>query len=264
MTWAVNLVLKDVIYWPDAEERALWRGSLDFDERIIGMMDGTHCRIDRPTYAAKGYYATQKKIYSHNFLVCINPIAVITFVDGPFLGGENDRLMWKQSRLFSDPASHFSPGECLLADGGFDGGAHLLCPVRVDTINDEKSVEQQLEWIQYNVELGDDRVLVEDTFAWLKAAAKVLGERYIRDKDKHGEAMHAACRWYNAVRLLRVGAMLKIDTPFCPQSCCASSSPFCSRSFSSLTASCRAAAETGGIGTPLCLRSASSTAMLSA
>jgi len=197
VTWAVNEVWEGLVRWPDADERKLWQGALSIDPMCIGIIDGTLAEIERPSVSAKSHYVHRKKRYAENFLVVCNPIGVIIWVDGPFLGIENDRAAWKQSALFTRRSEHFSSGEKLLADGGFDGGSHLLCPVRVSNIHSE-------DLIEFNVEVSNDRVLVEDVFGWLKARARILALRYGRDVQKHAAAFYAACRWYNALRLLRI------------------------------------------------------------
>ena len=61
VTGAVNGTFERLIQWPDAAERANLHDSFGVATGVIGVLDGTHCEIDKPKHDAQLYCAGQKK-----------------------------------------------------------------------------------------------------------------------------------------------------------------------------------------------------------
>lgn len=203
VTEAINYIWYGNIQWPDQSERAGLHEGFAIEARAVGVLDGTHCEIDMPAVNADAYRAGHKKRYTQNYLCVVNVFGLVIYVAGPFPGATGDRGAWKQCALFADRDSFFSPGEVLLADGGFVGGRYLMCPYHVDDIRRAASTEERDAMVQHNNELSQDRTLVEDAFAWIKQCAPVLGTRFHRYRTRQGEAVFAVCRWWNELRRLR-------------------------------------------------------------
>ena len=203
VTRAINYMWEHLVEWPDASVRADLQDSFGVAAGVIGVLDGTHCQISRPTHNARLYCAGQKKIYSQNYLVAVNVLGVVMYIAGPYPGSVNDRTAWRECALYAERESLFAADQCLLADGGFVGGRHLLCPYHVFDIRAAPTEEHRQLMIQFNNEISRDRTLVEDAFAWIKQAAPILGMRYKRHHTRQSEALFAVCRWWNALRMLR-------------------------------------------------------------
>lgn len=204
ITWCINTRWEHMIQWPDADERLALHGTLSLCDNAIAVLDGTHCPLNKLSYDEEKYYSAYKGYHSQNFLVAVNPFAMIIYVDGPYPGRRNDRGVYNQSELGRNPSNFVSPNELIIADGGFIGGAPLICPIHVDSIKDEPDEVKRLQMVEFNGELSASRVLVEDVFSWIKSRARVLATRFSRKKETQAAIMFAACRYYNFVRMNRI------------------------------------------------------------
>jgi len=97
-----------------------------------------------------------------------------------------------------------SPGELIIADGGFIGGSPLICPFHVNDIRSASSVEEQQSMLEFNSELTSNRIIVEDVLGWIKSRAKILGRTYHRKKESQAAVLRAACCFNNYIRTHRV------------------------------------------------------------
>jgi len=95
-----------------------------------------------------------------------------------------------------------------LADGGFIGGHPLLVPIHQTVIQREEDPERREKMEEVNEEVKDNRMLVEDVFAWLKARGKRLGFRFGRAPERQAEEFTATCRVHNFIRRNRITAAL--------------------------------------------------------
>ena len=181
----IEWTLGGLISWPTAEERKdlyAWVGVYD---KAIAFLDGTHLPVSKPTKRPSSHWSTYKQKYTQNYLVCVNPFALVIYIDGPFPGRGNDRGAFNQCSLATNHREFVSEGEVIVADGGFMGGPQLLVPFHSDTIIHAESEEDKLDMLSFNEELSEGRVLVEDVFGWLKAGLGfwregTVGERKVK------------------------------------------------------------------------------------
>ena len=200
----INSTLADVIQWPTAEERKMLYGWTAVCDKAVGYLDGTHIPVSRPTNDPAAYWSSYKSKYTQNYLVVVNPFALITYIDGPFPGRGNDRGAFNQSTLATDYTNFVIDGEVIVADGGFMGGPQLLVPLHADMITHAGSEEEKLDMLSFNEELSEGRVLVEDVFGWVKATARILEGRFRRSKKEQPAVFRATCCIYNYIRMLRI------------------------------------------------------------
>jgi len=200
----INEMLGHFIEWPDQDTRKSMYGMMSLADEVVAVLDGTHCEIQRPSYGEDDYYSGYKGCHTQNFLVAVNPLGMIIYVDGPYPGRQNDRGVYNQSDLAQHPERYVTPGELILADGGFIGGAPLICPIHIDSINKASSEEVKNDMIEFNEELSSNRVLVEDVFSWLKSRAHVLASKFRRNKESQKAVFFAACCFYNFIRSSRI------------------------------------------------------------
>jgi hypothetical protein len=200
----IEWTLGDLISWPTAEERKDLYGWVGVYDKAIAFLDGTHLPISKPTKNPSAYWSTYKQKYTQNYLVCVNPFALVIYIDGPFPGRGNDRGAFNQCTLATNPREFVSEGEVIVADGGFMGGPQLLVPFHVDTITHGKDEEDKQDMLSFNEDLSDGRVLVEDVFGWLKGAARVLEGRYRRGRASQAPVFRAMCCVYNFTRMMRM------------------------------------------------------------
>jgi hypothetical protein len=204
VTLCINSVLGDTVQWPTAEERRGLYGYLSVCDKAVAILDGTHCEIKKPTENQRMFHSGHKHKHTQNYLVCVNAFAHIIYVDGPYPGRANDRGLFNQCSLACRPTDFVSEGEVILADGGFIGGEPLLAPVHSDIIMHAESEEEKEMLLDFNDELSEGRVLVEDVFSWLKARAWILSVRFPRKRERQGDVFFATCCMYNFIRMLRM------------------------------------------------------------
>ena len=198
--WTLGVLLT----WPTAEERKDLYGWVGVCDTAVAFLDGTHLPVSKPTRNPSAYWSTYKQKYTQNYLVCVNPFALIIYVDGPYPGRGNDRGAFNQCSLATDFRKYVSEGEVIVADGGFMGGPQLLVPLHSDTITHAADEEEKQDMLSFNEELSDGRVLVEDVFGWLKGAARILEGRYRRGKASQAPVFKAMCCVYNFTRMMRI------------------------------------------------------------
>ena len=91
-------------------------------------MDGTHCRVSVPSNYTEenSTYSGYKKYHTQNYLICVNALRLIIYIDGPHGGRQTDRKIFKKSIFHQDNCPILSEGEYIIADGGFIGPSNCL------------------------------------------------------------------------------------------------------------------------------------------
>jgi DDE superfamily endonuclease len=84
------------------------------------------------------------------------------------------------------------------------GGGPLLVPVHIDVMRAAKSREEVEMYTDFNDEMSEARVLVEDVFSWLKHRARILEVRFPRQRKKQSDVFVATCCVYNYIRMRRM------------------------------------------------------------
>lgn len=209
VTRCINTHFERQIAWPDASERKRLYGLFSVCDTVIAAMDGTHCEIERPAYESSKFWNGHKKKHTQNYIVCVNVFGVVVFVSGPYAGAWNDRGCYNQCRVATDTAEFVTDEEKIIADGGFMGGHPLLVPLSSSIIKRARDEVERNKMYIYNLEVSENRVLVEDVFAWLKATARVLERRFNRKRHEQGKIFYAVCRWHNAIRRMRIAHVTK-------------------------------------------------------
>jgi hypothetical protein len=206
MAELVNSELKGELNWPDSEERKLLYNLIPVYERCIGILDGTHCRIQVPrdTDEENLYFSGYKNYHTQNYLLVVDMNGFILYLDGPYPGHENDTSCANQSELFTESQSYLSSGEKILADGIFRGFNHLIIPYRSDEMNANTVSDLERERMkQFNDVLQNLRARVEHGIHRVKAIAVSLTQRYRRDKKTQKAAVQSAVVLHNWTRRKR-------------------------------------------------------------
>jgi hypothetical protein len=204
VTYSINIIYKNEIEWPDKEEREATWGFIPVGEKIIAIVDGTHLRIDRPSSREEeqSYYSGYKGGHTQNYIVYINNLGFVLRVDGPFPGSMSDRGCVQLTDIHKSPSSYLSPGEKILADGGFCGEGEYIVPFNLVVVNKETTIRNAL--IDYNSAIADCRSLIERVFARIKDRARALRGTWRRSKEKQNNLFLAACRLYNRIQIIRI------------------------------------------------------------
>jgi hypothetical protein len=208
MTKIVNTVLKDCLSWPTANQRLLLHDTFSIYPAAIGILDGTHCRIRVPTdwEEENSYFSGYKHSHTQNYLMVVDPNGFVINLEGPFPGSQNDIACCQQSDIVLNPQSYFSPGERLLADGGFRGFPQFLIPYRVDQLRGNPTQRESME--VYNSLLQLIRSKVEHSIHRVKCRAQVLANRYNRDRKRQFDTITSSVLLHNWTRKHRIKSQM--------------------------------------------------------
>jgi len=126
---------------------------------IIGFIDGTPRAICRPSHHQGNYYSGHKRFHCVKFQAITIPNGIISVVDGPYPGRNNDSGMLSGSGLsrYLELNLYFPNGRrcALYADGGYPLREYLLCPYKGNI--DEMQIE-------FNRQMASVRISVEWSF----------------------------------------------------------------------------------------------------
>lgn len=197
------------IEWPDVEQRQSLYGLLSTYDKAVGIMDGSHCQIRVPTYDEYEYYSGYKEYHTQNYLICVDALGLVIYLNGPYAGRKNDRSAFNETPFVKEMCDLLSDGEIILADGGFAGPGHVLHQF---TANDMKGTDndQKTQMQLFTEDFILNRSLIEHCIHRVKNRVKALQKRFSRALRKQDELVRAACCVYNRHRRLRIEYQLKI------------------------------------------------------
>jgi hypothetical protein len=151
----------EMIKWPSNREKR--RTSKYYEENhqfkgCIGIVDGTFVNLcQKPTVDPETYWSRKQK-YSMNVQIVCNERREIIFYQVGYPGSCNDAYCFRNCDLNKNPERYFSPGEYLLADGGYTLNSRTLTPYKLPT-GDQTS---------FNGKLSSARITVEHVMGLLK------------------------------------------------------------------------------------------------
>ena len=209
VTWCMNDMLDECIAWPTAEEKQSLYGMMSVHQHAIAVLDGTHCRLQAPRDCNNLFFSGYKHMHTQNYLVCVDYLGMVRYIEGPWEGRPNDRACYNECKLSKQQAEFLSGEERILADGGFVGGPGLLVPIHQDTYSQPMDEQAREGMMDYNQEFTANRLIVEDVFGWLKERACVLNRAWARHRDRQGPIFYAACKLHNFSRMIRIDYALQ-------------------------------------------------------
>lgn len=120
VTKSINQRYNYEIEWPDEEERKTLHGLFSVHPMAIALLDGTHCRIVVPTdrESEDSTFSGYKNYHSQNYLVYTDGLGFFRLIEGPFAGKANDRSVFKQSVIFTNPSAFLSTAELMIIRHG--------------------------------------------------------------------------------------------------------------------------------------------------
>lgn len=206
ITSCINSVYEKEIEWPDAEERRASYGLFSIDEHAIAILDGTHCEIEAPVDLSTNdeLYSGHKLATTQSYLVWCNALGFILKVEGPFVGRLSDRGTYSTSEFAQPDCKLLSDNEKVIADGGFWGEGEFILPARIKMINTAETKQKQLELVNYNLEIQDNRALIEHQIHFIKDRARALNKRYSRGLDQQADLFLAASKLLNRIKRIRI------------------------------------------------------------
>ncbi|XGW20128.1 hypothetical protein V3C99_003730, partial [Haemonchus contortus] len=177
---AINRRAARFINWPDEQEGLNISNS--FYQKyglpgITGIIDGTHCRIQKPKYAERDYIC-RKGYHSLNVGIVVDYEMKIRWVCAKWPGSAHDSRVFKTSLLYEQLKRGEVKG-VLIGDSAYAAETFLLKPLNTTRTRQEE---------RYNRAICSARVLVEQAFGILKRQFHIL---------------HAECR-YSPAKVARI------------------------------------------------------------
>jgi hypothetical protein len=210
-TKAIQQSLGDRLYWPDVEERELGYPMMSCYQRVVGIMDGTHCPIDVPMYGEYEHFSGYKGYHTQNFLVVVDPFGCFTWIKGPVPGRGNDRIVFNDTPFVNDDCDMLITDEEMLGDGGFRGPGRLLHQWLQGDLERAKSPEEYRDMVNWNEEFDLNRTRVEAAIGKLKRRSQSLSKKYPRDGARQAELLTATACLLNYLRDIRTQQSLVVN-----------------------------------------------------
>lgn len=211
MAELVNADLDNDLQWPSPLERKNRYNTMACYEKAIAIIDGTHCQIRRPvdTEDDTGYYSGYKHRHTQNYLIIVDAYGFILYLDGPFPGSVVDITACRITDLFLNINNYLSPGERILADGGFEGLPRIITQFDKTKLNAPGvTLDERKRMKKFNLYFGNMRSRVEHKIHRTKARATSLTQRYTRDKKRQFKAIKSSCILNNWVLRQRIASNL--------------------------------------------------------
>ena len=182
---ALKLIKKDVVYWPDKEERMEMRNRLSLKgfRHCIGIINGTLVQLCfRPEAYHECYYSC-KCLYALNVLkVCDDKKRIIYYTVG-WPGSTHDNRVFRNSKLFNKRGNYFSHREYLLGDS-----AYSASPIMVQAFKKQASageLPQNHEF--FNTCLAQVRIASEHCIDVLKGRFTCMKSNNIKLRNSKKE-----------------------------------------------------------------------------
>ncbi|XP_044745975.1 putative nuclease HARBI1 [Coccinella septempunctata] len=181
---------KEIIKWPSEEEKNFIMedfASMGFPD-VLGCVDGSHVRIDKPTEDHESYY-NRKKYYSIQFQAVCDSKRRIRDVFIGFPGSVHDSRVFQNSPLYVNlPA--LCKDKYILGDSAYPCLRNLLTPYKNN--GHLSPVETN-----FNKKLSHCRVLIEHTFGLLKQKFRQLYHLKLRSIPTICHFIRACCVLHN-------------------------------------------------------------------
>jgi hypothetical protein len=119
---AVLKLKREVIYWPDAAERAELSARMKIKYGLEGAVldwDGTQVVLaQKPAHQGEVYW-TRKCQYAMNLQLCCDDTSRVRWYDIGWPGSVYDNYIFERTKICKERQHYFSEGEYLLADSGY-------------------------------------------------------------------------------------------------------------------------------------------------
>jgi hypothetical protein len=205
ITRVMNYVWREEVRWPSKEEREELHGLFSCDEKAVGCIDGTHCRIDVPDNEEdeESCYSGYKHYHTLNYLLCCDAFGRILHIAGPFNGSWNDKQCFLASDFMDPESNMLEPDERLITDGGFSGFKMNIYPFNAQQLQ-EATPEDRAVMVSFNEEIVLNRSLNEHVNHQLKSRAQALAGKWSRSVVRQRDVFMVAARFANRVKRLRM------------------------------------------------------------
>lgn len=191
LTLCLSNLSRQIIKWPTEEEK-VWISQQFTNKRfpgVIGVIDGTHVKIDQTPNDADSYL-NRKKYYSIQAqIVCDNQKKIRDIFVG-YPGSVHDSRVYRTSPLSQTLAEKCGNDYFILGDSGYPCERHLITPFK----NHGNLTRAQIE---FNSRLSGNRYIVEHCFGHLKQKFRQLYHVKLRKIETVVHFIRACCVLHN-------------------------------------------------------------------
>ncbi|WKY10752.1 hypothetical protein Q1695_002820 [Nippostrongylus brasiliensis] len=182
---AINKKAAGFISWPDPQEcrelRQLFYRKYGLPG-IVGIIDGTHCRVQRPVDNEEDFVC-RKGYHSLNVGMVVDFEKKIRWVNASWPGSAHDSRVFRTSTLYGQLKRGEIEG-VLLGDSAYAAETFLLKPVNIPRTEKEE---------RYNRALNSARARIEQSFGVLKRQFHILHGECRYAPEKAAEIILACC-----------------------------------------------------------------------
>ncbi|KAJ8916417.1 hypothetical protein NQ315_014628 [Exocentrus adspersus] len=181
---------QEIIKWPTDEEKPVCEEHFRAKgfPRVIGAIDGSHIRIDKPVDDSDSYIKRKSYHSIQMQAICDHEKKIIDLFVG-YPGSVHDSRVFRNSSFYRTMAEKCGD-YFILADSGYPLTTHVLTPFR-----DRGQLTNRQ--INYNVKLCRNRYTIEHCFGILKQKFRQLYHIKIRDIRFIVHTIRAACVLHN-------------------------------------------------------------------
>jgi hypothetical protein len=162
-----------VVFWPDEEERkamSLRIQKIFHFPNCVGLVDGTLLPLENKPSLFGENYLSRKSSYAVSVLVVCDEVARVLYYLAGWPGSVHDNRVWRNSKMYLNQDTFFSPMEYLLGDSAFTPGQHMIPAFKHPPKSNMPAEESS-----FNTLLAKPRVksehcigLLKGRFPWLK------------------------------------------------------------------------------------------------
>ncbi|XP_071652767.1 putative nuclease HARBI1 isoform X1 [Temnothorax longispinosus] len=192
----IMLLAPDIIKYPtlaEKEETATYYRERKGFPRIIGAIDGSQIRIDKPREDPDSYI-NRKQYFSLHIQGTVNHKMQFIDVFIGYPGSVHDARVFKNSSLRNDLHELCTDNYFLLGDSAYPCLKELIVPYRD---NGHLTRAQRI----FNQKLSSCRVIIENAFGCLKQRFRQLYHFKLRDMVRMVRVIHACCVLHNIAKI---------------------------------------------------------------
>ncbi|XP_032688009.1 protein ALP1-like [Odontomachus brunneus] len=192
VTQFIMLLAPNIIKYPtlaEKEESATFYRAKNGYPRIIGAIDGSHIRIDKPIEDPESYI-NRKQYFSLHLQGTVNHKMKFIDVFIGYPGSVHDARVFKNSSLRNDLHELCADNYVLLGDSAYPCLKELIVPYKD---NGHLSRAQR----NFNQKHSSCRVVIENAFGCLKQRFRQLYHFKLRNMVRMVRVIHACCLLHN-------------------------------------------------------------------
>ncbi|KAL4153210.1 hypothetical protein QTP88_001043 [Uroleucon formosanum] len=188
LTHFISRMASTIITWPNEEEKQSYFFQIKGFPNVIGAIDGSHIRIDKPSSDPDSYYNRKKYFSIHMQAVCDHRNKIRNIYIG-FPGSVHDARVFRRSPLATN-LGILCQENVILGDKAYSCLRNLITPF-------EDNGRLSRQQINFNKTLSSCRYVIEHCFGLLKQKFRQLYHCKLRKIEHIVHFIRAYCVLHN-------------------------------------------------------------------